>query len=76
MSFSHYEGQLHDEYADDLSISQPSDYEPDVCPHCGKEFEDFSDIGCGYCDRRSPEWGDFAVSRESAISELHLWEAM
>lgn len=27
------------------------------CPHCGKEYEDFSDMGCGHCDRRSPEWG-------------------
>lgn len=36
------------------------DYEPDesdFCPHCGKEYEDFSDMGCGYCDRRSPDWG-------------------
>jgi hypothetical protein len=33
------------------------DYEPECCPHCGKEYEDFSDIGCGACDQRSPEWG-------------------
>lgn len=28
-----------------------------VCGHCGKAFYDFSDLGCGYCDRRSPEFG-------------------
>lgn len=31
--------------------------EDDYCPHCGKEFEDFSDLGCGRCDQRSSEWG-------------------
>lgn len=29
----------------------------EYCPHCGKALEDFSDLGCGHCDRRSPEWG-------------------
>jgi hypothetical protein len=29
----------------------------ECCRHCGKEFEDFSDMGCGYCDSRHPEWG-------------------
>lgn len=34
------------------------DDEPDeCCPYCGKAYEDFSDMGCGYCDRRSPDWG-------------------
>lgn len=33
------------------------DDEPDVCPFCGKEYEEFSDMGCGHCDQRSPEWG-------------------
>lgn len=28
-----------------------------VCLHCGKPLYDFSDIGCGHCDQRSPEWG-------------------
>lgn len=27
------------------------------CRHCGKNIYDFSDLGCGHCDRRSPEWG-------------------
>lgn len=31
---------------------------PDCCQHCGKPFEEFGDIGCGYCDRRSPDWGE------------------
>ena len=31
--------------------------EPECCPYCGKPYEDFSDLGCGRCDRRSPEWG-------------------
>ena len=25
---------------------------PETCPHCGKELEDFSDLGCEYCDTR------------------------
>ncbi len=29
----------------------------DFCSSCGKEFSDFSDLGCGRCDRRSPEFG-------------------
>lgn len=33
------------------------DEEEPCCPHCGKPIYDFSDIGCGRCDRRSPEWG-------------------
>lgn len=33
------------------------DYEPETCRYCGKEFEDFSDIGCRFCDQRSPDFG-------------------
>jgi len=29
----------------------------DYCPHCGKAYDEFGDLGCGFCDRRSPEWG-------------------
>lgn len=29
----------------------------EYCPHCGKEYTEFADLGCGYCDRRSPDWG-------------------
>lgn len=29
----------------------------DFCPHCGKEYEDFSDLGCEYCDVRHPAYG-------------------
>lgn len=30
--------------------------EPDdsFCPYCGKDYEDFSDLGCEHCDRRVP----------------------
>jgi len=28
-----------------------------TCPHCGKEYEDFSDLGCGHCDARHPDFG-------------------
>ena len=31
--------------------------EPECCPHCGKPLEDFSDLGCEYCDRRHPGFG-------------------
>ncbi len=35
------------EYFDD-------DREKEACPHCGKEYEEFSDLGCEHCDRRHP----------------------
>lgn len=38
---------------DDFDGSDCENY----CPHCGKEYTEFSDLGCGYCDRRSPDWG-------------------
>jgi hypothetical protein len=31
--------------------------EPECCPYCGKEYEDFSDLGCEHCDRRHPDFG-------------------
>lgn len=37
----------------DLAELDPEDF----CSHCGKEFSDFSDLGCGYCDRRNSDWG-------------------
>lgn len=33
------------------------DSEPDCCRHCGKELEDFSDLGCEHCDARHPLFG-------------------
>ena len=33
---------------------RPSD---EYCSHCGKAFEEFSDLGCEYCDRRHPGFG-------------------
>lgn len=33
------------------------DYEPEYCSHCGKELEEFSDLGCEYCDSRHPGFG-------------------
>lgn len=33
------------------------DEDSECCPCCGKEYGDFSDMGCGYCDRRSPDFG-------------------
>jgi hypothetical protein len=27
------------------------------CDGCGKEFEDFSDLGCEKCDQRHPGYG-------------------
>jgi hypothetical protein len=38
-----------------LDVGEHED-EP-CCPFCGKAYEDFSDMGCGHCDRRSPDWG-------------------
>jgi len=34
----------------------PDEPEP-VCDHCGKPLEDFSDLGCEYCDARHPYFG-------------------
>ena len=42
---------------DDEGIYYLDDSEPETCPHCGKEYEDFSDLGCEYCDRRHPHYG-------------------
>ena len=36
---------------------EEDDRDPDTCPHCGKEYEDFSDMGCEYCDTRHPFYG-------------------
>lgn len=39
-------------------FEDPDDEEEEpICSHCGKPLYDFSDLGCGRCDRRSPEWG-------------------
>lgn len=37
----------------------PDEEEPEenCCSRCGKEYEDFSDLGCEYCDRRHPLFG-------------------
>ncbi len=32
-------------------------YDPPCCSHCGKAFDDFSDLGCEYCDTRHPGYG-------------------
>lgn len=32
-------------------------FPPQICEHCGKELEDFSDLGCEYCDVRHPHFG-------------------
>lgn len=29
----------------------------EYCSHCGKDVEDWSDLGCEYCDRRHPLYG-------------------
>jgi hypothetical protein len=33
------------------------DHESECCPVCGKEYEDFSDLGCPACDQRHPNFG-------------------
>lgn len=43
---------------ENLEYEDFDDDEPEpCCPRCGKRYGDFSDLGCGYCDRRSAEWG-------------------
>ena len=41
----------------EMTEADYDDEEEHCCVHCGKPFEDFSDIGCRYCDRRSPDYG-------------------
>lgn len=36
---------------------QPDIDATEYCSHCGKDIEDFSDLGCEYCDRRHPYYG-------------------
>lgn len=45
--------------ADDLPdwAFDPDPPEPECCQHCGKELEDFSELGCAYCDGRHPAFG-------------------
>jgi hypothetical protein len=36
---------------------EPDDEAEECCSSCGKPYEDFSDMGCGRCDQRHPDWG-------------------
>lgn len=47
----------HEDHCPACEAAAATDAEPPCCPHCGKDIYDFSDLGCGHCDRRSPEWG-------------------
>jgi hypothetical protein len=38
-------------------LADDPDHGPDRCRHCGKELEDFSDLGCELCDARHPGFG-------------------
>ncbi len=44
-------------WREDTEPDYDDDREPERCEKCGKEFEDCGDIGCRYCDRRSPDYG-------------------
>lgn len=45
-------------YVDGCTHCEPDEEEPEEnCPHCGKSYYDFSDLGCGRCDSRCPEFG-------------------
>lgn len=46
-----------DETFPDWLYTDEEEPDEDFCSHCGKNFYDFSDLGCGFCDRRSPDWG-------------------
>jgi hypothetical protein len=41
-------------YGNEPWAEQP---DPEACHYCGKEFEDFSDLGCEHCDARHPHYG-------------------
>jgi len=42
-------------YCDECMV--PEERELETCHFCGKELEDFSDLGCERCDRRHPGFG-------------------
>jgi len=42
---------------DDFDYYGDDERTEDICEHCGKALEDFSDLGCEYCDRRHPLFG-------------------
>lgn len=46
-------------WADTYGFDFADEEEPesDFCHHCGKNIYDFSDLGCGKCDARHPDWG-------------------
>jgi hypothetical protein len=41
----------------ELNLETEDDEAEPRCRHCGKPYEEFSDLGCGYCDQRSSDWG-------------------
>lgn len=43
------------DFDEDYWLSDEDDR--DTCPHCGKEYEEFGDLGCEYCDARHPGFG-------------------
>jgi hypothetical protein len=47
-----YPGSEWCQYHDAVNPFDTEDRPRDVCGHCGKELEDFSDLGCVHCDRR------------------------
>jgi len=52
-----YPDLIHDDDWDDEMNWDEEEPDEDFCPWCDKNIFDFSDMGCGHCDRRSPEWG-------------------
>ena len=52
-SFDPYPWDYGMEFANPDDYDDPSRY----CHHCGKEYEDWSDIGCENCDQRHPLFG-------------------
>jgi NADH pyrophosphatase NudC (nudix superfamily) len=39
------------------NVFMDEDRAHEFCPQCGKAYEDFSDLGCGYCDARHRDFG-------------------
>ena len=40
----------------ELNLDEDQD-ENMICRHCGKDFHEFADLGCEYCDQRHPGFG-------------------
>lgn len=68
----------HDYYCFCDRYAEGEEDERDYCRYCGKEYEDFSDLGCSACDVRQARGFDEMVTTLAAtydrLDDLDTWE--